>query len=91
MDKQTLVTVKSILFKTFLTGLAFALIIFLLTMKFWDKWSFIVSSRFLLSQKELGELFVNSMLYTRFYLIFVILVPAIAIHWHLKNTNKTRD
>lgn len=91
MDKQTLVTVKSILFKTFLTGLAFALIIFLLTMKFWDKWSFIVSSRFLLSQKELGELFVNSMLYTRFYLIFVILVPAIAIHWHLKNTSKTRD
>lgn len=91
MDKQTLVTVKSILFKIFLTGLTFALIIFLLTMKFWDKWSFIVSSRFLLSQKELGELFVNSMLYTRFYLIFVILVPAIAIHWHLKSTGKTRD
>ena len=69
----------------FIVGLLFALLIFFLTFNFWDKWSFVVVSKFNVTPKELGELFVNSMLYARFYLVFVILAPAIALHWLVKS------
>lgn len=85
MQKQNLILIRNLLLKTFLVGLLFAILIFVLTTTFWDKWSTMVFSRFAVNPKELGEMFVNSMLYIRFYLLFVILVPAIALHWTIKS------
>ena len=85
MEKEKLILIRNFLFKTFIVGLIFALVVFVLTFIFWDKWSLVVYSKFGLSPKELAELFVNSLLYTRFYLIFVVLVPAIALHWLVKS------
>ena len=85
MQKQNMILLRNFLFKTFIVGLLFALFIFVMTMTFWDNWTSLVFSKFQLPAKELAELFVNSMLTLRLYLIFVILVPAIALHWTIKS------
>ncbi len=81
MEKQKLILIRDFLLKTFVIGLAFAILLFVMTVIFWDKWSGFIYTKFQVPQKDLGELFVNSFLYLRLYLIFVILVPGIAIHW----------
>ncbi len=85
MEKQNLILLRNILLKTFLIGLVFALFIFFMTTTFFDKWSSLVLSKVFVTKEDLGKMFVNSMLYTRFYLVFVILVPAIALHWQIKS------
>lgn len=86
MEKKNLILIRNLLFRIFVVGLLFALVLFFLTCTFWDRWSSMVFSNFEVTPKELGALFVSSMLYTRFYLIFVILVPAIALHGLIKTT-----
>ena len=85
MEKQKLILIRDFLLKTFVIGLAFAILLFVMTVIFWDKWSGFIYTEFQVSQKELGELFVNSFLYLRLYLIFVVLVPGIAMHWLVKS------
>ena len=81
MEKKFVIILKSFLFRTFIVGFIFALILFGLTFLFWDKWSFIVLTKFGVSRDELGKLVVNSFLHLRMFLIFVLLVPAIGLHW----------
>ena len=85
MEKQKLILLRGFLFRVFIVGLLFALFLFFMTSAFWDKWSALVYTRFQVTPKELGEMFVGSMIYIRFYLMFIILVPAIALHWLLKS------
>ena len=85
MEKQKLLLIRDLLLKTFIVGLAFAILLFVMTATFWDKWSGFICTIFQLPKNELGELVVNSFLGLRFYLIFVILVPGIATHWLIKS------
>ncbi|MBI3308804.1 MAG: hypothetical protein HYZ79_05470 [Candidatus Melainabacteria bacterium] len=87
MEKQNLQLIRDFLFKTFIIGIVFAILLITLTMLFWEQWSSFLYGKFLITDKELGKLFVNSVLHLRFYLLFVILTPAIALHWILKCKN----
>ena len=84
MEKQKLIPIRDLLLKTFVVGLILAIILFVMTFKFWDVWSTFVTSKFGVEKSLLGELVVNSFLYTRFYLLFVILAPAIGLHLAIK-------
>ena len=85
MNKQNLILLKSFLFKTFIVGIMFAVLIFVLTFCFWDKFSYIASSKFQVTQQDLGLVVINFFSILRFYLIFVILVPLIALHWLIES------
>ena len=85
MEKQKLILIRDFLLKTFIVSLAFAILLFVMTATFWDKWSSFVYMKFQVPKQELGELVVNSFLHLRLYLIFVILTPGIAIHWLVKS------
>ena len=84
MEKEKLTLIRNFLFKTFLVGVLFAILLFVGTTYFWNTWSAMVLDKLHVDQNDLGRLVVNSFLYTRFYLIFVILVPAIGLHWLIK-------
>lgn len=84
MTKESLTLLRGFLFRAFIVGLLFALIVFGFTYFFWDRWSLMVCSKFLLTKEELGKLVVNSFIYTRFFLIFFLLTPAISLYWTLK-------
>ena len=81
MEKQKLILIRDFLLKTFVVGLGFAILLFVMTTAFWDKWSTFLYAKFLVPKDELGELVVDSFLHLRLFLVFVILVPGIAMHW----------
>lgn len=81
MDKQTLITIRDFLFKTFLIGLLIAVLLMVISIILWEPWSLFINNKFLVTEEDLGKMFVNSFLYLRFYLLFIILSPAIALHW----------
>lgn len=85
VEKQKLILIRDFLFKTFVVSFIFALLLFLITKFFWNNWSSLVYSTFQVSPSELGTLVVNSFLYLRLYLVFVLLVPAISLHWLIKS------
>ena len=85
MEKQKLILIRDFFLKTFVVGLGFAILLFVMTAIFWDKWSGFLYAKFQVPQKELGVLVVDSFLHLRLYLIFVILVPGIAMHWLIKS------
>ena len=84
MEKQKLILIRDFFLKTFIVSLVFAILLFVMTTIFWDKWSGFIYTKFQVSEKELGQLVVNSFLHLRLYLLFVILTPAIALHWLIK-------
>ena len=85
MEKQKLILIRDFLLKTFVVGLVFAILLFVMTAAFWDKWSSFLYAKFLIPKDVLGKLVVDSFLHLRLYLIFVILVPGIAMHWLIKS------
>ena len=85
MEKQKLILIRDFFLKTFIVGLGFAILLFVMTAVFWGKWSDFLYTRFQVPKKELGVLVVDSFLHLRLYLIFVILVPGIAMHWLIKS------
>ncbi|OGI19835.1 MAG: hypothetical protein A3B68_08485 [Candidatus Melainabacteria bacterium RIFCSPHIGHO2_02_FULL_34_12] len=88
MEKQTLILIRDFLFKSFIVGILFAILLFVMTTTFWDYASSIIYSKFTVNQKELGELVVDSFIHLRLFLIFIFLVPAISLHWVIKSTFK---
>ena len=85
MEKQKLILIRDFLLKTFVVGFGFAILLFVMTVVFWDKWSSFLYAKFLVPKDELGELVVDSFLHLRLYLVFVLLVPGIAMHWLVKS------
>ena len=88
MEKQNLILIRDFLFKSFIVGILFAILLFVMTTIFWDFASSVIYSKFTVSQKELGELVVNSFLHLRLFLVFIFLVPAISLHWVIKSKFK---
>ena len=85
MEKNKLIFIREFLFKTFLVSLLLTILLFVITINFWDFAKSIILSRFQLSETELGKLIVNSFIHLRLFIIFILLAPAISIHWIIKS------
>ena len=85
MEKQNLILFRNIFLKTFIVGILFAIFLFVMTATFWDFFSPIALSKFHVNQEELGKIVLRSFINLRFYLIFVLLVPGIGLHWVIKS------
>ncbi|MBI3591423.1 MAG: hypothetical protein HY094_08635 [Candidatus Melainabacteria bacterium] len=86
MEKQNLILFRNIFLKTFVVGLLFAIFLFVMTATFWDFLCSIAFSKFHISEENLGKIILGSFVNLRFYLIFVLLTPGIALHWVIKST-----
>lgn len=85
MKKQNLILIRNIFLKTFIVGLLFALFLFVMTVTLWSHWAPLIFSIFQVNEKELGGIVVTSFINLRFFLIFILLVPAISLHWVIKS------
>lgn len=79
MNTTQLTVLRDLFFKAFLIGLAAFLILLFGTILIWDSWSSFIETKFNVSPSTLGELVVNSFLITRMIIIFLFLVPAVAL------------
>ena len=84
MENDKIIFWRNFLLRTFLVGFLLAILLFVVTISFWQNWSSLLNNMFSVDEKELGKMFINSMLYLRILLFFVFLAPAIALHLLVK-------
>lgn len=85
MNKENLILIRNFLFKMFIVSILFAIFLFVMTCAFWGNWSSFIYSKFLVTEKELGEMVVQFFINLRSFVLFGVLVPGIALHWTVKS------
>ena len=84
MEKTTILFFRNFLFRTFLIGLLLAILLFVATVALQGVWMPLVVNAFSLEEGEVMELVLGSLLNIRIVLLFLILAPALALHWLAK-------
>ena len=82
---DTVRLIRDILLRTFLVSLIIALLfvgVYYGGRRYWD--SLLVGRFALIDQGSLNAIVVGFFALIRFYLIFILLAPALALHWTLK-------
>lgn len=86
MDTTQLIYLRNFFFKAFLIGLVAFFILLIGTALLWEQWSFLILEIFKVDEPTLGKMVVNSFLNSRMIIIFLLLVPAIALHLVIKKS-----
>ncbi len=60
MNREKILFLRNLLFRTFIIGLILAILLFLITWVVWDQWASFLYGKFKIDEKMLGELVVNS-------------------------------
>ena len=88
MEKQQVVFFRNLLLRVFVVGVIFALLYLIVTISFWDTWVS-VFGMWKMDEKDAAMVMVASFTLLRIILVFLILVPAIALHWTSKTNQGT--
>ena len=86
MEHEKIIFFRNFLFRAFVIGVAFALLYLILTLAFWNTWTSWTSRLFKTDEKELGRLALVFFMSVRMVLVFLFLVPALALHWTARRT-----
>ena len=82
---ETIRVIRDALFRTFFIGLIFGLFYVCVYYGWRDFWDGLIVARWaLIEQKSLDVLTMSFFGLIRFYLVFILLAPALALHWTLK-------
>ena len=84
METDKMIFLRSFLFKTFLVGLMFAILLAIATFGLRDIFMSMATSISRIEEAEVNELILAFFLNVRLVLLFFILAPAVAIHWMIK-------
>ena len=86
MEYEKIIFFRNFFFRAFIIGVAFALFYFVATYVFWDRWASWATHFFKTDEKELGRLVLMFFVELRLVLVFLFLVPALALHWMARKT-----
>jgi hypothetical protein len=87
--KETIQIFRNILFRTFLISVVFALLMASVYYGRRDCWDSLIVNRWgLIDQSSLNVVAVSFFSLIRFYLVFLLLSPALALHWTLKRLDR---
>jgi len=84
MENEKIIFWRNFLLRTFLIGVLFAILIFILVIAFKPTWGMLVTNVFGTDEKESGKIVLTFFMNVRLVLVFLILSPAIALHWMRK-------
>ncbi len=84
MNNDALRLARNILFRSFVVGLALTAVMMVLTISFWVPWTALATRLFHTDTATLTPMVLKFFVDIRFFLVFVLLTPALAIHWTLK-------
>ena len=88
MENEKIVFFRNFLLRTLLIGVLFAILTFVLLVAFRNTWEMWVAKIFGTEEKELGKIVLNFFMNVRLVLVFLILSPAIALHWMVKKVRQ---
>ena len=81
MERDKIIFFRNFLFRAFIIGVVFGVFYFIITFTFWNVWASWVASFFKVDEKEFGRLMLVFFATLRIVLVFLFLVPALALHW----------
>jgi len=81
---DTLRLIRNILLKCFAIGVVFALLMLIATLAAWPVWTGLAVRWFHVDEAQLGNVVLAFFTAIRFYFLFVLLAPALALHWTLR-------
>lgn len=84
MNLEKVIFFRNLLFRAFVIGIAFVLLLFAGTMILWDFVAGWAHTLFLVDEKDLGGLLLGFFVNVRLIIVFLFLVPALALHWTAK-------
>lgn len=84
MTLDSLRLVRNILFRCLAVGVAFAFLLALVTFGAWDSWIGFATGLFHTDEAAIRNLVMDFFTAIRFFLLFIILTPALALHWTIK-------
>ena len=90
MNFENLRLIRNILLRSFAVGIAIAFVLGLPTLIWWTTWMSMASGWFHTDPAMLTPIVVRFFMNIRFFLLFIILTPALAIHWTLRKESGDR-
>jgi hypothetical protein len=88
MSLDALRLVRNVLLRSFVIGIAVALVYLVLTLAAWNTWTGLAMAWWHTDEQHLSSLVINFFTTIRFYLVFILLVPALAIQWTIRSELK---
>jgi hypothetical protein len=82
---ETLRLLRNVLLRSFAIGVGFALLMLIGLLVAWPLWSGIAINWFHTDQVTLSAAVLGLFIQIRFYLVFVLLTPGLAIHWTVRS------
>lgn len=84
MSSEMLELIRNVLLRTAAIAYAFAILAALATFALWDTWTSLISHWFHTTPALLTTLILVFFTAIKFYAIFMLLVPALALHWTIR-------
>jgi hypothetical protein len=84
MDREKIIFFRNFFFRAFIIGVAFGLVHVIATYAFWNTWASWTASWFKVDEKEFSRLVLLFFMQLRIIIVFLFLVPALALHWMAK-------
>lgn len=81
MNTETLQAIRNLLVRVAAVSFLLSLFMALATFGMWDTWIHWTSTLFHVPKEGLGQTMVDFFALVKFYVIFLLLAPAIALHW----------
>jgi len=81
MEYEKIIFFRNFFLRAFIISVLFALFYFVITYSFSDTWAPWATHFFKTDEKELGRLVLMFFVELRIVLVFLFLVPALALHW----------
>jgi hypothetical protein len=84
MEREKIIFLRNFFFRAFIIGVAFGLVYVIATCAFWNTWASWMATWFKVDEKEFTRLVVLFFMQLRIIIVFLFLVPALALHWMAK-------
>ncbi len=84
MNKENLTIARNLILRAALISIGMTWLTALATMGLWDTWVQVVSTNFRVSSEFLSELVTQFFTCAKFFSIYLLLVPGLALHWTVK-------
>lgn len=91
MNIDYLKQARNLLLRMLFITLIFAMLMQLATSSFWNLWTDMAAQWFHTDKEELGVMLFNFFAAVKFYAIFVLLAPALALHWTVKSQKSSTE
>jgi hypothetical protein len=86
MNTELLKVVRNILLRTAAVSVVLSWLMAAATIGLWDTWSNLTSQWFRTPTSEMGPMMVSFFANIKLYIVFVLLAPALALHWTIKSS-----